>query len=148
MANNELGTPRRSHCVGNLGPGAIGEFRVGKSNGAAISVVIGGLEYWDTMAPKAGIANDQVTFERRLQQFLKVQGFRLPPVDPDRDWKKSQNITPLTLGAVRFPMWLQCPRCNLLKVATQWQDSGKPGDPVRLCGECTQKAGREIYVVP
>lgn len=148
MANNELGTPRRSHCVGNLGPGAIGEFRVGKNNGAAISVVIGGMDYWDTMAPPAGIQNDQVTFERRLQKFLKVQGFRLPPVDPDRDWKKGKNITPLTLAAVRFPMWLQCPRCSLLKTASQWQDGGTPGDPTRKCGECTKKAGRDLYVMP
>ncbi len=151
MANNELGTPRRSHCVGNLGPGAIGEFRVGNNNGAANSVVIGGhgLLGLDG-SPPAGIANDQVTFERRLQKFLKVQGFRLPPVDPDRDWKKSKNIQPFTLGAVRFPMWLQCPRCYSVKAGGELAGQRQTcGDPTRKnAGKCTLNAGREIAVGP
>ena len=144
---NELGNPRRSHCVGNLGPGAIGEFRVGRNNGAAISVVVGGLEYWDILAPKAGLANDQVTYDRRLQKFLNVRGFRLPPVDPDRDDKKKRGITPLLLGALRFPMWLQCPRCNRLQPEIKWQ-FGPAGDPSRTCGVCSKEIGREMYVAP
>ncbi len=45
-ANNELGKPRRSQVIHNFGPGAIVDFGAGSNTGAAISVVVSGLEEW------------------------------------------------------------------------------------------------------
>ena len=80
MPENKLGESRRSHCIGNFGPGAIVEFRTGE---AAVSVVIGGLDYWDRFAPPAGLNNNQITCYENVasQNCSLVDGFRLPPVE-------------------------------------------------------------------
>lgn len=146
MPENKLGESRRSHCIGNFGPGAIVEFRTSE---AAISVVIGGLDYWDRFAPPAGLNNSQITYERRLQKLLKVDGFRLPPVDPDADTAgKPFGYIPQFLVAARFPNWLQCPNCNNLSPVGRWT-GGPPGDPRLRCPDCSDKdAGLDVFVVP
>ena len=146
MPENKLGESRRSHCIGNFGPGAIVEFRTGE---AAISAVIGGLDHWDTYARPPGLAHSQITYERRLQKMLHVDGFRLPPVDPDADkLTKPFGYVPQYLVASRFPNWLQCPVCNNLSTIGRWQP-GPPGDPRLRCPDCSdQDAGREVFVVP
>lgn len=136
MPENIIGQSRRSHCVGNFGPGAIVEFRSG-SAGAAVSAVVGGLEMWDTFAKPGGLKHPQVTYERRLQTYLNVDGFRLPPVDPNARQR---------LAAVRFPQYLQCPRCQRVRPAAKW-DTLRVGDPARVCSRCGP--GREkVHVVP
>ncbi|MEN9678363.1 MAG: hypothetical protein RIS76_4259 [Verrucomicrobiota bacterium] len=146
MPENKLGESRRSHCIGNFGPGAIVEFRTGE---AAVSSVIGGLDYWDKFAPPAGLAHPQITYERRLQKLLKVEGFRLPPVDPDATASsKPFGYVPQFLIASRFPTWLQCPGCLNLGQIGRWQ-AGGPGDPRLRCPDCSDPdAGIEVYVVP
>src|SRR5882672_11111435 len=105
MSKNDLGNLRRSAVGSGFGPGAIIDFRAGD---ATISAVAAGLEEWDYNFPPAGVLHPQVIREERLQKKLRVKGFRLPPVrDPqsERDEERS-------LAAVRFPRWLQCPRCD------------------------------------
>lgn len=137
MPRNSVGRMRRSHCIGTFGPGAIVEFRT--SNGAAISAVVTGLEHWDQYAAPPGLSHPQVAYERRLQSLLNVDGFRLPPVDPDES-----NNTYLT--SVRFPDWLQCPKCQRLRQADRWDVTG-PGDPARFCSRCSGPHHR-VYVAP
>lgn len=149
MPENKLGKSRRSHCIGNFGPGAIVEFRPGDDEGAAISAIVAGLEHWDSFARPPGLKNPQVAYERRLQKFLGVDGFRLPPIDPDADAKtKPYNYDPKYLSAIRFPTWLQCPKCQILKPASKWQ-KGPIGNPTLRCQHCSdQDKDLFVFVVP
>lgn len=141
--NNDLGAIRRSQVVTTFGPGAIIDFNAG----GPVSVVAAGLDAWDERAQPAGLLNPQTVFEPRLQDRLKVRGFRLPPVSPEtRPGQSSYSAG--TLVGVRFPRWLQCPECHVLKEAIKW--SNDPGQPVCFCFECTsrQPAGKRISVGP
>jgi hypothetical protein len=140
MANNKLGDLRRSAVVMNYGPGAVVDFRAGD---APVSALAAGLEEWDRRAKPAGLANEQTVFEPRLQKQLGVSGFRLPPVVPDE-----KDEGKITLVGVRFPQWLQCPECHVIKPAGKW--NREPGEAARTCGICTANApgGRPVYAVP
>lgn len=147
MPRNSLGTLRRSQTLTTYGPGAIIDFRAGGHGGAAISVVAAGLEEWDSNAPPAGLAHEQTTYEPRLQQRLGVQGFRLPPVAPQvAPGQAATNAG--VLPGVRFPRWLQCPECKILRPQEEWHP--EPGDPALYCADCGAKAHgrRRIHVVP
>lgn len=144
MARNEIGNIRRSQAVGVHGPGAIVDFRAG-GRGATVSAVIAGLELWDEKASKEGLENEQVIFEPRLQRELGVDGFRLPPVTPEiAPGVPAKNADRLV--AVRFPMWLQCPKCSMLQRAKRWSEH--PGDPAPYCAPCTDEHGERVSVVP
>lgn len=141
MPRNDLGELRRSAAASGFGPGAIIDFRAGD---AAISALAAGLEEWDRNFPPAGILHPQSIREERLQKKLGVKGFRLPPVrDPHIERDKER-----ALVAVRFPQWLQCPRCDLIAPADHWAD--QPGDAGRWCASCTQKSPgqHKVMVVP
>jgi Domain of unknown function (DUF1998) len=144
---NELGDVRRSQVIITHGPGAIVDFRAGGFGGAAISVVGAGLEEWDKWAPPPGLGHPQTVFEPRLQQQLGVEGFRLPPVAPQVAphvySKKAGRIV-----GVRFPRWLQCPQCHLIRQARYWTEDA--GDPALYCADCSAKAGgrNRSHVVP
>ncbi|MDB2687435.1 hypothetical protein N9Y42_09510, partial [Mariniblastus sp.] len=140
---NELGKPRRSQVIHNFGPGAIVDFGSGANTGAAISVVVGGLEEWDRNARPAGLLHTQVINEPRLQKQLGVNGFRLPPVNPENEDAKFKNW----LIGVRFPQWLQCPVCNRLRQVQHWERR-QVGDPARYCTGCTNREGRDVSVGP
>ena len=134
----KIGDLRRSAVVMTYGPGAIIDFKVGA---APVSVIASGIDEWDRRVPPEGIKNPQSIFEPRLQKRLNVKGFRLPPVVDD-------DASSETLVGVRFPQWLQCPRCGTLQAANRW--NGDPGRPEKRCGSCTSAApgGRPVYVVP
>ncbi|WP_201271753.1 hypothetical protein [Sinorhizobium meliloti] len=118
MARNDLGEIRRSAAVAIFGPGAIIDFRAGE---ATISAVAAGLEQWDESFPPAGMLNEQAIREERLQKKLGVKGFRLPPVrDPARE-KDAERALP----AVRFPQWVQCPKCDRIAKSEEWGE--EPG---------------------
>lgn len=144
---NELGDLRRSQIITTYGPGAIIDFRAGGHGGAPVSAVAAGLDQWDERAEPAGLSHPQTIFEPRLQQQLKVDGFRLPPVTP-----QAAPGQPVRHGgslvAVRFPEWLQCPECHRITTTRKWNCD--PGDPALYCGACTARApgGRRIHVVP
>lgn len=141
---HDLGKLRRSQVVTTFGPGSIVDFRVGGFRGAPVSAVVAGLEQWNEMASSPGLAHPQQISEPRLQRKLGVSGFRLPPVQPD----DSKQID--LLVGVRFPRWLQCPRCERLamdKQAGHWQSAA--GDPRLWCPGCsTSRRNGKVYAVP
>ena len=146
---DRVGTLRRSKVVSTYGPGAVIDFRA-PGCGAPLSGVLGGLEWWDHVAPRGqkGPAHYQVINEPRLEKRLHVQCFRLPPVKPDherhrKDPKPESNWDVLPI--IRFPTWLQCPKCDRIKRANQW--GLKKGSPERWCATCSDGDDR-VYVVP
>lgn len=144
---NELGDVRRSQVITTHGPGSIIDFRAGGFGGAGVSVVAGGLEEWDKWAPPPGLGNAQAVYEPRLQKKLGVEGFRLPPVAP----QVAPGVYSTRAGrlvGVRFPRWLQCPKCHLLRQSRSWHED--PGDPALYCADCSDKAGgrNRLHVVP
>jgi hypothetical protein len=145
MPRNELGGLRRSQAVSTHAPGAIVDFR--PPTGGSVSGVATGLDAWDERSFKKGLAHDQRVFEARLERELGVKGFRLPPVAPQQRpgvVRKNADV----LLAVRFPSWLQCPHCHVLKPASSW--NGREGDPALFCQSCTDENGvrQRAYVVP
>lgn len=149
MARGKLGKIRRSQVVSTYGPGAIIDFRAGGHGGAPISVVAAGLDEWDNLSLAKGLNNDQCIEEPRLQKQLNKAGFRLPPVGSEITGSKpNEKKQPRQLAGVRFPKWLQCPRCELLQPARDWLEH--PGDPALYCGPCSASSdnGRPVHVVP
>ena len=142
MAKNFLGEVRRAQVL-DYGPGAIIDFRAGGGGGGPVSVVAAGLEHWDETAGPPFPGNDQVISEPRLQNWLSVIGFRLPPVD-DRD--SDSNPKKSRLVGARFPTRLQCPSCNEIKPARQWDK--EPGDPSRWCAPCSARADGRVHAIP
>lgn len=148
--SNELGKVRQSAVLMNYGPGAIIDFRV-PGTGAAVSVVAGGLEEWEKQADDAGLSiNDLKRLtEPRLREKLNVKYFRLPPVAVDKKNDDDEDDETIPLAGARFPTWLQCPQCNVLKPARKW-GTVKQGDPSRYCAKCSE--GRpdddQVFVVP
>ena len=140
MPVNEVGKVRQSNVVMNYGPGAIVDFRV-PVTGAAVSVITAGLEQWENIS---GADMKRLT-ERRLAEKLKVKYFRLPPVSSDNSIDDEQIIPVI---GVRFPGWLQCPRCHTIQPARRWGSDA--GNPSRFCSPCSkEQAGDEkVYVVP
>lgn len=142
---NGVGELRQSKLVTTFGPGAVLDLR--GPSGAPLSGLLSGLEEWDASAPvgQKGLDHPQVIRERRLQKRLHVQGFRLPPVKPERLRRKEAAVegTADVLPVVRFPEWLLCPRCNRLKVAALW-----PSDDGRPERRCNQHEGEKVFVVP
>lgn len=144
---NELGDVRRSQVIVTHGPGSIVDFRAGGFGGAGVSVVAAGLEEWDRSAPPPGLGHPQTVYEPRLQKQLGVDGFRLAPVAPQVSPGSYSQRAGKLIG-VRFPRWLQCPGCHLIRQARYWAED--PGDPALYCAECSQKAGgrNRVHVVP
>lgn len=144
---NELGDVRRSQVITSHGPGAIIDFRAGGYGGAGVSVVAAGLEEWDRWAPPPGLGHPQTVYEPRLQKQLGVDGFRLPPVAPQVAPRVYSNRAGKLVG-VRFPRWLQCPQCHIIRSVRRWTEDA--GDPALYCAACTDKAGgrNRVHVVP
>ncbi|RMH03811.1 MAG: DUF1998 domain-containing protein [Nitrospirae bacterium] len=140
---NDLQELRRSAVVSTFGPGSVVDFRAG---GGAVSGIAAGLEEWDRSFPPAGLAHPQVVRETRLQKKLGVKGFRTPPVTLDRGKKDDQDTRRLV--AVRFPKWLQCPSCDVIKPERRWKSD--PGKAYRYCATCTEKShgDTKVFVVP
>lgn len=133
-----IGKVRRGHVASTFGAGAVVDLRA-PGSGAPLSGLVAGLEEWDAAAPRAhtGVLHSQCTNEPRLQRRLSVAGFRLPPVteDTDTDWTD-------VLPVVRFPQWLQCPKCE--RLGREDDFSSEPRRPERWCN-CT---GDQTYAVP
>ncbi|PIB50740.1 DUF1998 domain-containing protein [Pseudomonas sp. 2995-1] len=140
---DELQELRRSAVVSTFGPGSVVDFR---SGGGAVSGIAAGLEEWDRSFSPAGLAHPQVVREPRLQKKLGVKGFRTPPVVTDRG--KDEAPDTRRLVAVRFPKWLQCPACDLIKPHNRWAND--PGNAYRYCPTCTAKnpGSDKIFVIP
>lgn len=133
---NGIGDLRRSTAASTFGPGAVADFRTDK--GAAVSVVTAGLDEWIRAWESLESVHDP-----RLQKILGVDGFKLPPVVRDRKTEGAKAIP-----GVRFPRWLQCPQCDVIKIAKEW--SNEIGGAERWCPSCTgaRSAKHRVFVVP
>jgi hypothetical protein len=144
---NEIGKVRQSAVIMNYGPGAIIDFRV-PGTGAAVSVVASGLEQWQQQAEEAGASTQDLRrfTEKRLAEKLRVGHFRMPPIALDKLDGDDTVVIPLV--GVRFPVWLQCPECNLIKPARKW--ASNPGGASRFCNGCSTGLPdeRKMFVVP
>ncbi len=146
----EIGKIRRSQVISTYGPGAIIDFR--SPLGAPVSAVSGGLEDWEALAIRKGLANDQVIYEPRLQHKLQVDGFRLPPVGKEYTGGKDKTgrlaERDRQIAALRFPNWHVCPNCEVLQPTAQWRQD--PGTDELSCPACSGKPGGppRQFVVP
>ncbi|WP_170759786.1 DrmB family protein [Ruegeria lacuscaerulensis] len=140
---NDLQELRRSAVVSTFGPGSVVDFR---SGGGAVSGIAAGLEEWDQSFPPAGLAHPQVIRETRLQKKLGVKGFRTPPVILERGKDDDPDLRRLV--AVRFPKWLQCPNCDVIKPERRWKND--PGEAYRYCPKCTEAShgDSKVFVIP
>jgi hypothetical protein len=140
---NDLQELRRSAVVSTFGPGSVVDFRAG---GGAVSGIAAGLEEWDRSFPPAGLAHPQVIRETRLQKKLGVKGFRTPPVPAERG--NDDDADTRRLVAVRFPNWLQCPNCDIIKPERRWKSD--PGKAYRYCATCTENTpgNSKVFVIP
>ncbi|CAJ0797894.1 hypothetical protein LMG18090_03630 [Ralstonia mannitolilytica] len=145
MANNSVGKLRRSAVLMTYAPGAIMDMRSGKG---PVSGVSAGLEEWDRSAPLAGNLKYQKIVERRLCKKLGKKYFRLPPVLEDDAKRLDGSPDESSLVVRRFPSWLQCPECELMRPASKW--SQDPGKAYRYCASCsTRHPGNEkVFVIP
>ena len=146
MSFNKVNDLRRSTAVTTSGPGALVDARAGS---AAVSGIHSGLEAWDSEAPLTGDLEHQKIYERRLLSRLKKRYFRLPPVVLKDDFYKENKIgAGPSLLLRRFPNWLQCPKCSLIKPATKW--STDPGQAYRFCSACTANSPgkKKVFVAP
>ncbi len=144
---NDLNKIRRSRVL-DYGPGSIIDFTLEGSGVGSISVVSAGLDYWDVSSKKNYRFDKQTINEDRLKKQLRVNGFRLPPVNDDNDKDSEKRV----LWGFRFPKYLMCPRCRIIKLYSQWEDV-RIGDPQKICTSCSdeeKKIGRtnNIFVVP
>ena len=144
---NEIGKLRRSTTVTTFGPGSIVDFRT--KEGGPVSGVAAGLESWDRFSDRPGLEHPQKILEPRLQDNLRVKGFRLPPVSIDEgdDYggPGSEHLV-----AVRFPDWLQCQECHRIAPSKNW--SSREGKAYRYCAACTAKKDNPeknpVFAVP
>lgn len=146
MSFNKVNDLRRSTAITTSGPGALVDARAGS---AAVSGIHSGLEAWDSEAPLTGDLEHQKIYERRLLSRLKKRYFRLPPVVLKDDFYKENKIgAGPSLLLRRFPNWLQCPKCSLIKPATKW--STDPGQAYRFCSACTANSPgkKKVFVAP
>jgi hypothetical protein len=104
---------RRAQLIAPFGVGAMLVIRDGTS------VITAGLDHWykreDVDTDSRDLDDTEYIFEEwRLQKFLNVDHFRLPP-----DFRPSSPVeqvpnTKLTIPFLRFPSWHFCPRCKYL----------------------------------
>ena len=146
MPDNLIGEIRRSAVVMTFAPGSIMDMR---ADGGPVSAVSAGLEEWDRGAPLTGNLRYQKIIERRLCKKLNKKYFRLPPVLEEGAKIQGTNaLDPAALVARRFPEWLQCPKCELIRPARKW--ASEPGRAYRFCPSCThhQPGGKKVFAVP
>lgn len=104
---------RRAQLIAPFGVGAMLVIRDGTS------VITAGLDHWykrerdDTDSRDIDVSEYEFE-EWRLQKFLNVDRFRLPPdFRPPNPVEQVPN-TKLTIPFLRFPSWHFCPRCKHL----------------------------------
>ncbi len=115
---------RRSHAISPFGVGAIYDF-------GDESLVAMGTFHWKTYG--------EVIRLPRLEEALKVQQFRMPPVP-----RGNFDPHPPTLPFMRFPTWLFCPKCRLMvKLRTKDEVAGE----APCCGDCA-KQHKKVRLVP
>ena len=135
---------RRSQIVFTYGPGSIVDLRT--PSGSSVSGVMRSLDNWTQTARGAysGPKAQKISLER-LKNIINdrydmdINDFRWPPVEfmmtGGEDYEKP------SLDSIRLPIWLTCPKCNILKRARDFY-TPTSDSPERMCTDCN------IPVVP
>ena len=139
-----IGTARRGQLLYNFGPGAILDFRT--PEGASISVLNGSLDRWDEFLQNTKVLQSLKISEARLQKKLNVNYFVTPPVNSEDSQEGESSHFHGELVGVRFPKYLQCPKCNEVKEQNNWE-RGDFGDASRWCGKCSTSC-KKFYAIP
>jgi len=141
---SDRGKIRRSAVISTFGPGAVVDFR---SAGGAVSAVVAGLDEWEGRASGSFGASCLRVHEPRLERALNVSHFVIPPVAAESNVEENRPET-RPIPAVRFPQYLQCPRCNRIAPVGKWRD--EPGKIYRYCPKCTHESpgGKKVFVYP
>ena len=58
MAKNDLGEIRRGQIITTYGPGSVVDLVIGKTS-KQVSVIMSGIDQWDTDAPKSSFDGDE-----------------------------------------------------------------------------------------
>jgi hypothetical protein len=101
VSGNSIGGVRRAQLITTYGVGAL----IAVENN---SYMIAGIDRW----PDSVDGGENVVHEPRLQQQLRVSGFRLPP--------SSQYEGRGDVPVVRFPVFHSCPESGTLKEHWKW----------------------------
>lgn len=105
---------RRSHAISPFGVGAIYDF-------GNESLVAMDTSHWKHYGDLIRLPH--------LEQALKVQQFRMPPVP-----RGSSDVHPPSLPFMRFPTWHFCPKCRLM-IKLRWRDEVTGEAP--CCRSCS-----------
>lgn len=109
---------RRGQVVTTFGPGALINLELG-------TFIAMGIDSW----PNVGRQN--TIYEERLQSRLRVRYFMQPP---------SSETFPKGLPYRRFPRWLFCPKCRVLKTYEKWVERDTRRFPTApKCTSCHNK---------
>lgn len=146
MPDNMVGELRRSSVIMTYSPGAVADMRA--ESGAPVSGVTAGLDDWDRYAPLQDNLKYQKIIERRLCKKLAKKYFRLPPVLEKEAKKRDGSLDESSLVLSRFPKWLQCPTCEIIRPAKFWAKD--PGRAYRFCAQCSDRlpGSKKVFAVP
>lgn len=109
---------RRSQVITTFGPGALVNLELGTFVGMDI-------DSW----MNTGLSD--TIYEERLQNRLRVRYFRQPP---------SSETFPKGIPYRRFPRWLFCPKCRVLKTYEKWVENDNRKFPtIPKCTTCINK---------
>lgn len=117
--SSSKGSIRRSQVITTFGPGALVNLELGTFIGM-------GIDSWVNTGPQDTI------YEERLQKHLRVKYFRQPP---------SSETFPKGIPYRRFPRWLFCPKCRVLKTYEMWVENDTRKYPtIPKCTSCVNKS--------
>jgi hypothetical protein len=133
-----LGKIRRSQVITTYGIGAIVDLEPG-------SFVPLGLEEWEKQTRLAR-KTSFVIYESRLQAQLDVNEFRMAPILEEVQNEPNLVKPEYSIPVVRFPRWLECPKCH--RLGTENNPFEADADERQLrCTACSQKVNPVRFVV-
>lgn len=137
-----IGTARRSQAIFAYGTGAIVDF----AGGSFMPLGLQHMEWQWGGLPREERQSLRI-HEARLQKLLNVREFLALPVPGDGQLNEYGNRVERSWGvpAIRFPRWLECPRCHRL---------GRVGDPFEVqpdesvrCTMCSEEVTPVRFIV-
>ena len=146
MVKGKLGGIRRGQVLRSNGPGSVIDFRSKK--GGIVGVIPTFIDKW----PAAHIKNKKNRiYDSNLQKKLNKQYFVEPPIILESFYNKKNDSQDnkndfYRISTTRFPDWLECPKCSLIKPSNEW--SNEMGEPSKYCAKCSKSAGENIYTAP
>lgn len=120
---------RRGHLIAPFGVGAMVVSKDG------VSMICAGLDDWFISDGNSIGTLDVEEFtihEWRLERYLRVSHFRLPPDYREPHPGQDSTNAKLTVPAWRFPLWHWCPKCKRL------QEFGCAQREPTLCKYCSE----------